>query len=167
MSSNLQKKYWVKNTSDGSFVDVTYLFEGVNILSVQNFDKRGKAVNVYKEQWVDSQTEDFLITTTDENQNPVIIRENVDLKLVFIVGQRYSSTTIDVQTVYDAFVDYMTNTDIWVGSTYVGKHVHCVCLEGVEPQTVKLQRGGNTYILGEITLHTLEKPSSFTAPTTT
>lgn len=151
-------KYKIKNTAAGDWINPQ---DGVHILAINGFDTRGKTVNVYHEQWVNSQTEDFLITTIDQNNNPVVVRENVDLTVVFIVGQRYTNTTIDVQTQYDTFVDYMTSSDVWIASTYVGKQVHCMCLDKVEPKTIKLKRGANSYILGEITLHALDKPTAY------
>lgn len=163
MAKKLSAKYYLKNTAAGTFSDVTTLYDGVNILQVSGFDERGKAINVYNEQWVNSQVEDFLITTLDTNNQPVIIRENVNLKVVFVVGQRYANSTINTQTVYDNFVNYMTNTDMWIASKFYGKQVHCVALDKVEPKSVKLKRGSSTYILGELTLHTLEKPSAYPA----
>lgn len=158
MAASTLGKYKIKNTLAGSWSNPP---AGVHVLAIDGFDSKGKTVNVFTQQWVNSQTEDFLITTTDNSNNPVVVRENVDIKVVFIVGQRYTDTSIDVQTQYDAFVDYMTNSDVWVASSYVGKQVHCMCLDKLEPKTVKLKRGGNSYIIGEITLHTLEKPSAY------
>ena len=155
MAKQIKNKYFVKNSANGSFVDVTTLFDGVSILAIEGLDSRGKALNVYIEQWITGGT-DFMITSN----NGQIVRENVDVKVVFIVGQRYSNTTINTQSVYDSFVDYMTNTDVWVKSSYVGKQVHCACIEKIEPKTIKLHRGGDTYILGEIQLRTLESPIS-------
>jgi len=155
MAKKITNKYIVKNSVNGSFVDVTTLFDGVNVLTVEGLDAKGRSLNVYYEQWIDGST-DFMITSN----NGQIVRENVDIKVVFIVGQRYASSTINTQTVYDSFVDYMTNTDVWIKSAYVGKQVHCVCMDKVEPKTVKLHRGGNTYILGEIQLNCLETPSA-------
>ena len=155
MAKKITNKYFVKNTTNGSFIDVTTLFDGVNILAVEGFDARGKALNVYVEQWIDGGT-DFMITSN----NGQIVRENVDIKVVFIVGQRYANSTINTQTVYDSFVDYMTNTDVWIKSTYVGKQVHCVATDKIEPKTIKLHRGSDSYILGEIQLNTLESSST-------
>ena len=156
MAKKITNKYFVKNSESGSFVDVTTSFDGVNVLSVDGLDSKGRSLNVYHEQWITGGT-DFMITSN----NGQIVRENVDIKVVFIVGQRYANATIDTQTVYDSFVDYMTNTDVWVRSAYVGKQVHCVCIDKVEPKTIKLHRGNNTYILGEIQLHCIEKPSNY------
>ena len=156
MAKKITNKYFVKNSESGSFVDVTTLFDGVSILAIEGLDARGKAINVYIEQWITGGT-DFMITSN----NGQIVRENVDIKVVFIVGQRYANETIDTQAVYDSFVDYMTNTDVWVRSSYAGKQVHCVCVDKVEPKTIKLHRGGNTYILGEIQLHCIEYPSNY------
>jgi hypothetical protein len=155
MAKKITNKYFVKNTANGSFVDVTTLFDGVNILAVEGFDARGKALNVYIEQWIDGVT-DFMITSN----NGQIVRENVSIKVVFVVGQRYASSTINTQTVYDSFVDYMTNTDVWIKSAYVDKQVHCVSIDKVEPKTTKLHRGNNSYILGEIQLNTLGSPTT-------
>jgi hypothetical protein len=155
MAKKITNKYFVKNTSNGSFADVTTLFDGVNILAVEGFDAKGKALNVYIEQWIDGGT-DFMITSN----NGQIVRENVSINVVFVVGQRYANSTIDTQTVYDLFVDYMTNTDVWIKSMYFGKQVHCVAIDKVEPKTVKLKRGVNEYIIGEIPLQTLGAPTA-------
>ena len=156
MAKKITNKYFVKNSESGSFVDVTTSFDGVSVLAIEGLDSRGKALNVYVEQWITGGT-DFMITSN----NGQIVRENVDIKVVFIVGQRYANETIDTQEVYDSFVDYMTNTDVWIKSSYVGKQVHCVCIDKVEPKTIKLHRGGNSYILGEIQLNTLEAPTKY------
>ena len=149
-------KYYVKNSASGTFQDVSTKFDGVHVLSVENIGSKGKAINVYMQQWMSGET-DFMITGSTGK----IIRENVDIKLVFICGDRYaSSLTFDAETAKDEFVDFMTETDVWIRSTYYGKDVHCVCVDKVEPKTVKLKRGNNTYILGEITLKCLEKPTS-------
>lgn len=155
MAKKISNKYFVKNSANGSFTDVTTLFDGVNVLAVEGLDAKGRSLNVYYEQWITGGT-DFMITSN----NGQIVRENVDIKVVFIVGQRYANTTIDTQSVYDTFVGYMTNTDVWIKSSYVGKRVHCVCIDKVEPKSVKLHRGDNTYILGEITLKCLETPTT-------
>lgn len=154
MAKQIKNKYFAKNTANGTYTDITDMFQGVCVLSIDGLDSKGRSLNVYHEQWVTGGT-DFMITSN----NGQIVRENVDIKVVFIVGQRYANTTIDTQTVYDSFVDYMTNTDVWINSSYVGKQVHCACIEKIEPKTIKLHRGGNTYILGEIQLKCLETPS--------
>ena len=123
---------------------------------------KGKPVNIYTAQWVNSQQEDFMITTFDNQNNPVVIRENVDIDITFIVRKKYAATqtNFDVQAVHDSFVDYMTNSDVWIKSGYLGnKYVHCVCLKEYKPTTVKLGRGDNSYIIGTITLHALDAPA--------
>ena len=135
------------------------MFDGVAVLKLDGMLAKGEPVNVYTAKWIDSQQEDFMITTLDGNDNPVVVRKNVDLELTFIVRQKYATGTIDVQTVHDNFVDYITGSDIWLKSSYVGnKYVHCVCLKDYKPTTVKLGRGDNSYIMGTITLHCLDAP---------
>jgi len=156
-----RNRYFVKNTEDGTFQDITVLFDGVAVLKVDGILAKGKPVNIYTAQWIDSQKEDFMITTLDDNDNPVVIRENVDIEITFIVRQKYADSVIDVQDVHDSFVDYMTNSDVWVKSAYVGnKYVHCVCQSEYKPTTVNLQRGDSSYIMGTIKLHTLDAPIS-------
>lgn len=159
--------YQAKNTESGSFANIETMFPGVAILKVEGMLERGEPVNIYTAQWVNSQTEDFLITTTDLYDNPVVIRKNVDIDITFIVRQKYASTTIDVMTVHNNFVDYMTNSDVWIKSGYMNnKYVHCICLKDYKPTTVKLHRTindsgrtiDNSYIIGTITLHTLSAP---------
>lgn len=153
-TNDLKQAYYIKNTQNGTFQDVATRFGGVRILSVTGVAAKGKAVNVYHEQWMDSQTEDFMITTN----NGTIIRENVDIEVTFIVHQRYASSTIDVKSRHDNFVNYMTNTDVWIKTSYQNNVIaHCVCLDGYEPTTMKLKRDNNSnYALGTIKLHCIE-----------
>jgi hypothetical protein len=246
MAKKIENKYFLRNKSNGTYTDVTSLFNGVNILACSGLDSKGKSLNVYAEQWITGGT-DFMVASEDGR----IVRENVDIVVTFIVGDRYASAQSDVitghgtaycqtevadnvflsdavcilpqgntivtnrsvtfykyqngsrvslgtgtfytaasnttiyialseaghvswttyspyandfgaQEVYDSFVDYMTDTDVWLKSMYVEKQVHCVSLDGFEPKTIKLHRGDNTYILGEIKLKCLEKPMKIT-----
>lgn len=163
MANNSSNRYYIKNTANGSFVDMTTQFDGLAVLKVSGMIGKGKPVNIYTAQWVDKQQEDFLITTLDSNDNPVVIRENVDIDITFIIRKKYAATQsgFDVQTVHDNFISYMTNTDVWIKSAYLGnKYVHCVCLKEYKPTTVALQRGDNSYIIGTITLHALDAPAT-------
>ena len=156
-----KNRFCVKNTQSGTFQDITTLFNGVAVLKLDGMLAKGEPINIFTQQWLSNQKEDFLITTLDDNDNPVVIRKNVDLELTFIVRQKYATGTIDVQTVHDNFVDYITGSDVWLKSSYVGnKYVHCVCLKEYNPTTVKLGRGDNSYIMGTITLHCLDAPTS-------
>jgi len=153
-TTDLRQAYFVKNTRNGEFQDVTTAFDGVRILSVTGVAQKGKAVNVYHEQWMDSEHEDFMITT---NQG-VIIRENVDIEITFLVHQRYANDTIDVKTQHDQFVNYMTNTDVWIKTAYQNNVIaHCVNVDGYEPTTMKLKREQQAnYALGTIKMHCIE-----------
>lgn len=153
-------RFFAKNTESGTFQDITTMFDGVAVLKLDGMLAKGEPINIFTQQWLSNQEEDFLITTLDDNDNPVVIRKNVDLELTFIVRQKYATGTIDVQTVHDNFVDYITGSDVWLKSSYVGnKYVHCVCLKEYKPTMVKLGRGDNSYIMGTITLHCLDAPS--------
>ena len=58
-----KNRYFVKNTANGSFTDIATLFDGVAVLMLTGLSSKGKPVNIYSEQWVNEQEEDFLITT--------------------------------------------------------------------------------------------------------
>lgn len=158
MAQELKNIYYVKNSENGQYTDVTNLVDGVRILKIDGFFARGKPVNIYTSQWINSQTEDFLITTLDEDDNPIVVRENVDISITFIVSRKYAANQlIDVAAQHDNFVNYLTNSDIWVRSFYANKEVHCVCIEEYKPTVVKLQRGiSGSYIMGTINLHCLD-----------
>jgi hypothetical protein len=170
--NNSVNRYFVKNALNGSFVDITTQFQGVAVLMLTGMIGKGKPVNIFTQQWIDTQDEDFMITTevtTTTNgvqtSTPVVIRENVDIELTFIVRKKYASanaqSNFNVLTTHDTFVDYMTKSDVWLKSSYVGnKYVHCVCLKEYKPTTVKLDRGNDSYIIGTITFHTLDAPTS-------
>ena len=156
-NGNLTGKYFVKRTSSGSWEDVTTKWNGLKILSIGGFGEQGDAENVFTQKWINSQSEDMMITKQDGQGNPIIIRANVDLTVTFIVARRYASTTIDEQTIYDSFVKYVCKDgDFYSKSAYVGKYVHVVCLKGFKPTAQRLQRGEKSYILATMTLHCLE-----------
>jgi hypothetical protein len=83
MEQSLANKYFVKRDGDASYHDVATLFDGVNVLSLDGFGKRGAAVNVYRKQWVNSSREDYYIP------GGKIVRENPKIKMTFIVGRKY------------------------------------------------------------------------------
>ena len=160
MANNLYSKYYVKNTENGTFTDIATLFSGVAILKVDGLNAKGEPINIYNAQWQNSQREDFMITNFDESGNPVVIRKNTDIDITFIVRQKYANSQIDVLTQHDAFVNYMTNSDVWIKSKYYGgKQVHCICLKEYKPSAQKLFRGDNSYMMGTITLHSLDSPT--------
>lgn len=156
-------KYFVKRNESDTFEDITDMFDGVAVLSLDGFNERGDAVNVYHAQWIDSQTEDFLVTTRDAYNHDIIIRNNVDLSLTVAISERYRTTNdaFDEQTTYDNLLDYICNRGaFYIKSTYMNKIAKVVCLNGFKPTTQKLNRGAKGYILVTITLHTLDNSTS-------
>lgn len=154
--------YFTKNLESAAWEDITSKFDGVRILKMDGFLAKGKPINIFTQQWLSNQKEDFLITTKDTNNNPVVIRENVDIDITFIVRKKYATTQtgFDVRAVHDSFISFLTDSDVWIKSAYLGnKYVHCVCLKEYKPTTVKLGRGDNSYIIGTITLHALDAPT--------
>ena len=156
-------KYYVKKTENGTYNDITVLFDGLAVLKVDGLASKGKPVNIYTAQWIMEQEEDFLIPLTDEHDIPIIIRENTNIEITFIIRQKYAASQIpiDVLSVHDNFIQYMTSSDLWIKSEYIGgKAVRCVCLSEYKPTTMKLERGEKSYIMGTITLHCLNEPST-------
>lgn len=160
-NNSSRNRYFAKNSELGTFRDLTTMFDGLAVLKLTGLSSKGKPINIYTEQWFDNQGEDFMITSHDGNNNPVVVRENVNIELTFIIRQKYATITRNLLTVHDSFIAYMTNTDVWLKSSYMGnKYVHCVCLTEYKPTVMNLERGDNSYIMGTITLHTLDAPTT-------
>lgn len=160
MAHGLNNKYYVRKTTSAEWEDLATKFQGVKVLKLDGMNEQGDAVNVYSEQWINSQAEDFLVTTQDGQGNDVIIRKNVELQLTFIAGTRYGA--LDTQAIHDAFIEYTTKQgDFYIKSKYTGKEAHVVCLKGYKPTTQKLHRGvSDSYIMGTVELHTLDMPQT-------
>lgn len=158
MIDGLNEKYYVKRGNE-TYADMTTKFDGVKILKVEGMFDKGDAVNIYNEQWNDSQVEDYLITTLDNDNNPIVVRKNTDIKITFVVSTKYANGTIDVGKKHDEFLSYMMDGALWVKSLYTNKESYCVCLSSYSPQKIKLHRDFGTYILGQITLHQLQLPN--------
>lgn len=154
MNNELSNKYFV-STNGTQWEDVTSKWNGVKILSIEGFNEKGEAVNIYNEQWINSQQEDFLVAGNN------VIRKNVDINITIIVSRRYANGVIDEQSVFDQVVDYMCdNGAIYVKSMYTDKIAKAACIKGFKPTTQKLHRGDKSYILATIPLHLLDKPAS-------
>lgn len=160
MSNDLTGKYFYKANASDTYTDITQLVDGVRILKIDGMNAQGEPINIYTAQWIDSQSEDFMIPKTDLYGNPVVVRKNVDIEITFIVSPRYAASPIETLIQHDTFVELMTHKDIWIKSMYTNKEAHCVCLEQYEPTTTKLQRGNNSYMMGTLKLHTLDKVST-------
>ena len=102
MAQDLGNRYFIKRRFSDTWVDITTLFDGIKVLSITGMNEIGEAQNVFTQQWIDSQEEDYLLA------GETIVRANVDLTMTFIAGTRYSSNgSVDTQTVYNSFVSYV------------------------------------------------------------
>lgn len=157
MANDSKGRYYAKNSASGSYADLTTTFNGLAVLKLDGYLERGKPTNIYTAKWVDSQTEDYMLT------GQTVVRENIDLTMTFIIRKKYATnpgSSYSVLSVHDTFISFMTNSDIWLKSEYFGgKSVHCVCLKEYKPTTIKLGRGDDSFIMGTITLHTLTSPA--------
>lgn len=155
MAQDLANKYFIKRHSSDSWQDVTTLFNGIKVLSITGMNEKGEAQNVFTQQWIDSQEEDYFLA------GETVVRANVDLTMTFIAGTRYSSNgSVDTQTVYNSFVSYICDQgDFYIKSVYTNKSAHVVCLKGIKPTTESLHRGASSYIIATATLHCLDQPT--------
>ena len=154
MAQDLGNRYFIKRRFSDTWVDITTLFDGIKVLSITGMNEIGEAQNVFTQQWIDSQEEDYLLA------GETVVRANVDLTMTFIAGTRYSSNgSVDTQTVYNSFVSYICDDgDFYIKSTYTGKSAHVVCLKGIKPTTERLHRGLSSYIIATATLHCINQP---------
>lgn len=159
----LRNKYFVRKDTSEAWKDVSTEWSGCHILKIDGFDGRGKPLNIYTEQWINSQEEDCVVThqvTEGGVTRDVVVRANVDLQITFIVSKKYTNALIDVRQQHDAFVDYMTSGVLYIKSAYTEKEARAVCLSEYKPTLEKLKRGlNNSYIIGTLTLHTLDMPT--------
>lgn len=150
--NRIESSYLVRKGSE-EYATIASKFDGVRILKIDDISSLGKPVNIYTAQWINSQQEDYMLTSQS------VIRENVDLSITFIVGDKYAQGVINVAEQHDNFVEYMTSGDIYIKSLYEDKEAHCVCLESYSPTNSKLKRPLNkNWKMGTIKLHTLTKP---------
>ena len=157
--STTDKKIFVKKALSDNWEDINTKFDGVCVLGLSGMDEIGDAINVYDEQWINSDVEDFHVV------GGRMIRKNVDITLTFIVGKRYASNeSMDVQMMHDFFTHYICNTDgFYIRNEHTRKTAHVACLKAYKPTTSHIRRlrdgtdEENSYILGSVTLHTLEK----------
>ena len=146
--ADIATKYYVRR-GDQQFATIASLFGGVRILKIEGMTGVGSAKNIYTASWVDSQSEDYMVVGDS------VVRENVDINITFIVSNKYGA--VDVRQQHDAFVAYMTDGELYLKSDYIGRTLLCVCLKDYKPATEHLKRtGNNDYIIGTITLHTLD-----------
>lgn len=158
-TNDLTNKYFVKNSENGNFTDFATLFDGLRILKIDGFLAKGQSKNVYTASWEYEEEEDFTIVMQNDEDTTKIIRECTDIDITFIIKGNYANTNIDVHTQHQLFINYMTNTDVWIKNGYNNNLVvHCVCLKEYQPTTEKYQRGENSYVMGTITLHKLGNP---------
>lgn len=161
--TTLNNKYFVRKDQNAEWEDIAVKFDGVKVLSISGFNEQGKSTSIYAEQWIDEQAEDVMVVTQDDNGEDVVVRENVDLSLTFIVGEKYATKAgFDTQTAHDAFINYMCNKGaLYVRSAYTNKVANVICLKAYKPTTERLHRHGNSYIMGTITLHTIDAPWAY------
>lgn len=158
MTNDLKEKYFFRKRTTDDWDDVTELFDGLRVLKIDGYNKLGKPVNVYTAQWVNTQSEDYVIAGND------VIYENGEIEITFIISGRYAVNSISVEEVHDDFKEYMTKGDLYVKSKYTGKEVRCACLEGYAPTTEDYKRGVKSYVMGTIKLHCLDLPQSTEEP---
>lgn len=156
--TDLKGVYYAKNTQEGNFTDITTLVDGVRILKIEGFNEQGQAKNVYTASWTYQENEDFAIVMPDSETPQKIIRECTDINITFIIKQKYATNNIDVQTQHQTFIEYFTSTDVWIKSAYANNKIaHCICIKEYKPTIEKYHRGNNSYAMGTITLHNIEK----------
>src|SRR5574344_2521419 len=144
--STIPNRYFVKDSVNTTYVDITTKFVGLTLLIVDNFNKKGKAKNIYTQSWVNSNTEDVYIPDT-------VYFEQPDIDFTFIVRDS-DNHSVDVQSVHDSFIEYMTTHKVTIKSLYAMKEADFVCLAEYKPTLVNVKRVvGSNYITGTITMH--------------
>ena len=151
MAYGLLNKYYIRKSVGDEWQDIAAKWNGVRVLSISGFGEMGDAVNVYNEQWINSQVEDFLVTLQETVENvtrDVIIRKNTNLVMNIIVSRRYSNTAINEQDMYRTLASWIATTgDFYIRSVYTGEEAHVICLDSFKPTAQLLNRAHLRLIL--------------------
>ena len=153
--TTLVNKYFFKRNAQDEWHDFATYFSGVRVLSIDGFLEEGDAVNVYNEQWIESNKEDFFVV------GDKIIRKNGDLSMTLIISRRYTNLLIDEMSIYKNVKDTLLGNDFYIKSSYTGLRAHVVCNKSFKPTTTMLNRGDKSYILVTIPLHLLDAVSNY------
>lgn len=150
--STIVNKYFVKDSINTTYVDITTKFVGLNLLKIDDFNKKGKAKNIYNQSWINSNNEDVHIPD-------IVCFEQPDIDFVFIVRDS-DDHSVDVQSVHDSFIDYMTTHKVTIKSLYANKEADFICLNEYKPTLTNIKRTiGQNYIMGTITMHRVTENS--------
>ena len=148
----IPNKYYVKQGEE-PYTDFTTKWEGLTILKLDNFDKRGKAKNIYTLSWINSNTEDVYIPDT-------VYFENPDINISFKIDD-FTDHNVDVSAVHDSFIDYMSTHEVMIKSMYLNKEAAFVHLDEYSPTIRKITRAkGENYILGTLNMHRITDVSA-------
>ena len=143
--STIANKYYIKKGTD-SYADFTTKWVGLTLLTIDDFNTKGAAKNIYTADWINSNTEDVYIPD-------IVCFKQPDINFTFIVKD-FDSHSVNVQSVHDSFIDYMTTNKVTIKSLYSMKEASFVCLTEYKPTTVHVKRvAGQNYIIGTITMH--------------
>lgn len=138
--------YFVKDSVNTTYVDITTKFVGLNLLKIDDFNKRGKAKNIYNQSWINGNDEDVYIPDT-------VYFEQPDIDFTFIVRDS-DNYSVDVQSVHDSFIDYMTTHKVTIKSLYANREADFICLNEYKPTLTHIKRTvGKNYITGTLTMH--------------
>ena len=152
MTKPISNVYYVKQGAD-AYQDFTKKWVGLTILKLDGFNKKGKAKNIYIRSWINSSTDDVHIPD-------VVCFENPDVDISFRVDD-FESHSVDVQSVHDNFIDYMTTYKVTIKTLFLDKEATFVNNAGYEPTTIALKRSaGCNYILGTLTMRRVTATNS-------
>lgn len=153
LTDTFVSKFGTTSCDAGELTLITTLNDGETI----TFDKSVEIhfVESYNEESVTTST-----TFTATSNGTLYVVESSNTYVTWYVETSIENDDYDEQKAYDFFVDYMTGTDIWIKTLYYNKVVHCCSTDIIAPDTTKLQRNNDSYIIGKITFHTLEKPAN-------
>ena len=142
-------KYFVKKGTD-AYADFCTKWAGLTIASITGLDGQGKPKNIYRQAWVNSDTDDVYIPDTVYYETPVIT-------ISFII--RDMNDDISVKAVHDDFISYMTSNKVTIKSLYSMKEVSCICEKEYSPTDSRYSPiNKRSWVNGTLTLQAVSKP---------
>lgn len=154
--SKIANKYFIKDSVNTTYVDITTKYQGLTLLKIDDLDKEGKAKNIFHQSWLNSSNEDVFIPA-------VVYFEQPDIDFTFIVKDS-DNPNINVQSVHDAFIKYMRTTKVTIKSLYDDKEADFICIDDYAPTKKHIKRKpGHNYILGTLPMHRVTNTTDVTS----
>ena len=146
--SRITGKYFFKTKETDNWTDFVAYNPYFDILSVKGLDSLGAPMNIFTQQWVNSDSMDVYVPDT-------VHRETNAVEINFIVWNKYSpnATASTISSNHDMIIKQFVGLTWWFKSLYSFRSCQLICQDVYEPTLVHLRPNGElSYITGTLKL---------------